>query len=373
LRPDYRFIDMKHYFSVIYFLLFAGLTTAQTTQDTAIYDAPESAPYPLMNNCKGELHPGWTTDSVRVCGERTLLRILSQNIRYPEAARTQNLQGVVVVRMVVEPTGRMSNPTILKDIGGGCGPEALRVIRALDSLGMRFQPATLAGKNVRAYSVLPLRFRLEEVLPYIVSEEGDTIYTNVDTNPMFKEGEDSLQRYIINRLGYPTAYKDSCKAGVIELSLLINSQGRIRVENQIDFSDLGLDYQFEALQFVNRMNGLWTPATYQGKPVPATVPVRMLFKSDEPGCTTANENFDKAMLLAAEGVTLAEAEKNEEAIAKWTSALALQPNNTELLYYRGTTYLNINQLEAACVDYNAIKRILGTTWFESVRRIVCGW
>jgi hypothetical protein len=347
---------------------------AQTAPiDTTIYDAPETAPFPLMNNCRAELHPGWTQDSVKRCGENTLMRILAQNIRYPEEARTQNIQGTVVVRLIVEMNGRLSRPTLLKDIGGGCGPEALRIIKALDTLGLRYQPATNKGVNVRSYAVLPLRFRLEEALPYILNENGDTIYVNVEKNPEFKGGNDSLNNFIINRLGYPAAYKDSCKTGIIELSLLVGSNGRVKIENELDFNNLGFDYQFEALQLANRMNGMWIPATYENKPVPATIPLRMLFKSDEPGCATQNDNFDKAMLLASEGVLLSEENKPDEAIAKWTQALALHPNNTEILYYRGTTEMNKNNREGACADYNQIKQILGTTWFEAVRRIVCGW
>jgi TonB family protein len=364
---------MKNTLSGLLAVLFGTLLSAQVPADTTIFDAPETVPYPLISTCRAELHAGWTADSVRRCGENTLMRILSQNIRYPEAARSNNTQGTVVVRFVVEKTGRMSQATVLKDIGNGCGSEALRVVKALDTLGLRFQPATQAGQAVRAYAVLPLRFRLSEALPYFVSEAGDTIYTTLDTNPEFRGGNDSLNRFIINRLDYPEGYEDSCRVGVIELSLLIGRNGSVKVENQLDFNNLGLDFQFEAIRLTNRMSGQWQPATLNQQPVPATVPVRMLFKSSAAGCATANANFDRAMLLAAEGAALLEQEKTAEAIGKWNEALALQPNNTELLYYRGTTYLNTDQREAACVDYNRIKQLLGTTWFEAVRKLVCGW
>lgn len=79
------------------------------------------------------------------------------------------------------------------------------------------------------------------------------------------------------------------------------------------------------------------------------------------------------MVLADAAQLLLEADKPEEAIKKWSEALVLQPNNTELLYYRGSARLNLNQREEACGDYNRIKTLLGITWSEPVRRLVCGW
>ena len=79
------------------------------------------------------------------------------------------------------------------------------------------------------------------------------------------------------------------------------------------------------------------------------------------------------MILANAGVALLEQGKTEEAIAKWDAALAMEPNNTEFLYYRASAQLNANHRDAACTDYNRIKQLLGYTWFENIRRVVCGW
>ena len=356
-------------------LLSATVLSAQTAvaTDTTVYDVAERIPYPLLKSCNPNLHPGWTDDSIRRCAEVQLLALLSQNIRYPEAAREKNTQGTVVVSFVVEPSGRMSRYKLLKDIGDGCGEEALRVLKALDTIGMRWQPAQRGGKPVRMRQSLPLRFKLQEALPYYIGENGDSIYTVYDEDPMFRGGMDSLITFVYNRLQYPAAYADSCKSGVVEMSLLIDTDGSIEVLNQIDFHNLGPDFQWEAVRLVNRTNERWTPARYRGKAVATTLPLRVLFKSDKPGCKAANERFDRATLLADAGNTLLDQDKAEEAIAKWTEALTLFPNNTEWLYYRGTTLLNTNKREDACKDYNRIKEILGITWFEGVRRVVCGW
>jgi len=361
--------------TILFFLAAStGFLSAQTPpSDTTIYEVADRLPFPLLKSCNPALHPGWTVDSVRRCAEIQLLSMLSQNIRYPEEARTKNTQGTVVVSFVVEPTGRMTHYKLLKDIGDGCGDEALRVLKALDTLGLRWMPAIRDSMPVRMRHSIPLRFKLQEALPYYLTAEGDTIYSVVDVEPAFKNGMDSLVRFVYNRLQYPAAYADSCKTGVIEMSLLIDKDGSVEVENQIDFLNLGPDFQWEALRLANRTNSLWTPAQYNSQPVTTTLPLRVLFKSPKKGCAAANEKFDRASLLADEGTVLLEERKQDEAIKKWTDALALVPNNTEWLYYRGTALLNQNRREEACADYNRVKQILGITWFEGVRKLVCGW
>lgn len=345
----------------------------QSVADTTIYDAPDQQAYPLLKNCNPEIHTGWNADSARTCGEYNLMRMIARNMAYPAAAREANLQGTVVTQLLVEPDGRISKMNVLKDIGGGCAQEAIRILRTLDSLGLRWQPAMVQNKTVRSYKVLPFRFRLTEEAPYTITATGDSVYYRIDTAPEFKNGIDSLYNFILSELVYPKSYRDSCKVGVIELSLLIRANGTVNVENQIDFNNLGFDFQFNAIQLANRTRGKWLPATYEKQEVSTTTPFRVLFQSDAPGCKVANERFDQAMVIANEAVILSETDSTDAGIKKMTAALALQPDNTELLYYRGTMLLNRQENEAACEDYNRIKAILGRTWFEDIRRLVCGW
>lgn len=359
------------------FLAFSTISVTgfgQSKKDNTIYETPEKTAYPLLTMCLPANHPeGWSEDSIRACGELNLLRLIARNMVYPQEARVANVQGTVVTRLTIEKNGKMSDITVLKDIGSGCGTESIRLIRTLDSLGLRWQPAINKGDTVRSYKVMPLRFKLTEEIPYSFNESGDTIYNLLDKQPEFRGGIDSLMRFIVNRLEYPAAFADSCRVGVIESSVLVQANGRISVDNQLDFNNLGSEFQFKAIKLLNRTSGLWDPAVYKDKPVPTTVPVRTLFKSDKPGCKTVNENFDKAMLLANDAVIMSDTGNTEGAIKKLSEAIVFQPNNTELLYYRGTMLLNTKQQEAACEDYNKIKAILGRTWFEQVRRLVCGW
>jgi tetratricopeptide (TPR) repeat protein len=157
------------------------------------------------------------------------------------------------------------------------------------------------------------------------------------------------------------------------MALVVRNDGMVELDNQINFSSIGLDFEWESLQLANKTKGYWTPALYDGKPVNTIVPLRAVFTSKAPRCKTANANFEKAVLLGEEAANLLDQSKPEEAIVKLNEALKLHPNNTEFLYYRGTAYLNLNKRTEACTDYNLVKKMLGVTWFESIRKLMCGF
>jgi len=81
---------------------------------------------------------------------------LSTHLRYPEAAKENNMQGRVSVEFVVNEDGSISNARVLKGIGGGCDQEALRVINGMP----KWKPGKQNGKAVKVYFVLPIVFVL---------------------------------------------------------------------------------------------------------------------------------------------------------------------------------------------------------------------
>ncbi len=54
---------------------------------------------------------------------------LKQNLRLPEAARRQNISGVVKLRFTVDKNGKLSNFKTMQSLGYGCDEEAIRLIK----------------------------------------------------------------------------------------------------------------------------------------------------------------------------------------------------------------------------------------------------
>ena len=90
-------------------------------------------------------------------GMEALMKYLSENIKYPEQAKKENIQGKVYMRFVVERDGSIVDAEILRGIGGGCDEEALRVVNAMP----KWEPGKQKGTPVRVQYNLPIVFKLQ--------------------------------------------------------------------------------------------------------------------------------------------------------------------------------------------------------------------
>lgn len=90
-------------------------------------------------------------------GKEALARYLSRNINYPPAAKEAQIQGKVYIGFVIDQAGDVTHVQLMKDIGGGCGSEALRVVNDMP----QWKPGKQNGRAVKVYYTLPVTFRLQ--------------------------------------------------------------------------------------------------------------------------------------------------------------------------------------------------------------------
>jgi hypothetical protein len=64
-------------------------------------------------------------------GAEAMKSWLTENVKYPAAAKKDKLIGLVEVTAVIEKNGSLSDVQVKHDIGGGCGDEAVRVIKTM--------------------------------------------------------------------------------------------------------------------------------------------------------------------------------------------------------------------------------------------------
>lgn len=92
------------------------------------------------------------------------VRVGSMLIRYPLSALKKAIEGLVIVRFVVETSGRASGIKVIKGLDDACDRE---VVEAIENA--RFLPGKRKGKEVPAYSQLTIRFVLDDAgspMPY---------------------------------------------------------------------------------------------------------------------------------------------------------------------------------------------------------------
>ena len=89
-------------------------------------------------------------------GMGEMMKYLSMNVRYPEAAHKAGAQGRVMVSFIVETDGTISNAHVQKGVSEELDQEALRVIKNMP----KWKPGMQSGKAVRVKYTIPISFRL---------------------------------------------------------------------------------------------------------------------------------------------------------------------------------------------------------------------
>ena len=118
-----------------------------------IFYKPEIAP--AFKGC--EQYDSANLSSPDECTGKKVIKKVYGHIIYPPLARENGIEGLVVISFLISPEGKVTDPKILRDLGAGCGEEALRVVKLLPD----WLPAKQEGENVWSILNLPVRFRLE--------------------------------------------------------------------------------------------------------------------------------------------------------------------------------------------------------------------
>lgn len=93
-------------------------------------------------------------------GMEALAEYLSNETSYPKEAREAGIEGKVYVEFTVSSTGAIVDVGLKEDydIGGGCGDEAIRVVKKMPE----WEPGVQKGEPVAVRMVLPITFKLTE-------------------------------------------------------------------------------------------------------------------------------------------------------------------------------------------------------------------
>lgn len=100
-------------------------------------------------------------DTKKQCADQKLLDYIYKTIKYPAMAREAGIEGLVVVSFVVAKDGSIKDAKVRRDIGGGCGKEALRVVKDMTKLPEKWTPGKQRGRAVGVRYNLPVKFRLQ--------------------------------------------------------------------------------------------------------------------------------------------------------------------------------------------------------------------
>ena len=130
----------------------------KAVQEQVVVKEPEPAPVVVEEKPKpDEIFVAVEQQAEFPGGQAALMKWLSTNIRYPEAAQQNDIQGRVVVKFVVEKDGSVSHAEIVRGVDKDLDREALRVVSKMP----KWQPGKNNGVAVRSYFNLPVTFKLQ--------------------------------------------------------------------------------------------------------------------------------------------------------------------------------------------------------------------
>lgn len=90
-------------------------------------------------------------------GNKGLQKFFDNNLKYPEDATTEGVDGTVKIGFIVDENGKLTSPQVMGDkLGYGLDEEALRVVKEMPI----WNPGKLKGKNVKTRYTLPVTFQL---------------------------------------------------------------------------------------------------------------------------------------------------------------------------------------------------------------------
>lgn len=95
------------------------------------------------------------------CAQRKLLEFIYQNIKYPEEAKKNGDEGVVVVQFVVNKEGVLENAKLVRNPSESLGREVLRIVFLMNQMEERWIPGKQRGRTVNVQFNLPVKFKLD--------------------------------------------------------------------------------------------------------------------------------------------------------------------------------------------------------------------
>ena len=90
------------------------------------------------------------------CSSKQVMAFVREHLVYPEAAKAEGIEGLVVLKYLIDEEGQITYVQTLRDPGKGCGEAAMAVIRQLP----KFSPGLKDQKPVAVEQQLALRFEL---------------------------------------------------------------------------------------------------------------------------------------------------------------------------------------------------------------------
>lgn len=92
-------------------------------------------------------------------GPELLIKYINDNLKYPQEAYDNGVQGRAMVQFIIEKDGSITNAELLKTTGDeSLDAAAIEVVESMP----KWKPAMDLGRNVRQRFIAPVSFRIKK-------------------------------------------------------------------------------------------------------------------------------------------------------------------------------------------------------------------
>ncbi|MDQ1772921.1 TonB family protein [Labilibaculum sp. A4] len=221
-------------------------------------------------------------------GELECRKFLARNVKYPNDAHENGVEGRVYVTFIINKSGAVDNVHIAKSVAPSLDAEAVRVIKSMP----KWKPGKQRGEAVNVSYTVPINFALQNDKAVIVIEEpekekmdkqkykGEDVYVIVEKMPQYPGGGEALQKHIAASVKYPQDVRQKGISGRVFVTFIVSKEGDVVQARVVRGVDPSLDA--EALRVMNSIPK-WTPGYEKGKAVHVsyTVPINFSLEDDK--------------------------------------------------------------------------------------------
>ncbi len=193
-----------------------------------------------------------------------------KQIKYPEEAYKNNIQGRTALQFVIAKDGKVKNVRVLRSSGSELlDNEAVRVI----SSSPDWTPGKVKGKPVDVIYTFPVVFKLNgeaktDAMPFSEVEQKPTF--------MGKEPDAEFIKWMFSNVQYPAEAKTKGIQGRVALQFTIAKDGKVKDVKVVRSSGSEI-LDNEALRVLS-MSPNWEPGKHKGEAVNVSFTFPFVFK-----------------------------------------------------------------------------------------------
>ncbi|MFC2130729.1 TonB family protein [Bacteroidota bacterium] len=200
--------------------------------------------------------------------KKKMLKYIQENLKYPEEARKNSIEGTVHITFRVDKDGNVSGVKVQQSIGYGCDDEAVRVLVSM--------PKVFTGNGSDDKFVemtIPIKFRLADK-----SQESNKAIAKVKYEPDHLMELDKMPKLDMNKFRenftYPEEARKKGIQGVVYIKALVGKDGNV-TKTKVDASDNEI-FNESAIKSIEATH--FEPGIKDNKPVDVWVTIPVTFR-----------------------------------------------------------------------------------------------